>query len=112
MQVFIKERLIAEVDFDPLKKTAENYKTYIDDVVWLPFGSCKNPDYEFVKSFLESRCPPRERMDIKDLLKNWGLDVYDPLSIVQQTYGRMFCDYLWIKFDNDPVQYSDIKIRE
>ncbi len=112
MQVFCKEKLIAEVDFDPLAETVSNYKTYIDDIVWLPFGSCKNPDYGYVEGFLESRCPPRERADLKYLLRNWGLEVYDPLSIVQITYGRMFADYIWVRFDDDTVQYKDIKIRD
>lgn len=112
MQVFIKDELIAEVDFDPIQQTVGEYKTYSKDVVWLPFGVCMNPDYGFVESFLESRCPPRERVNIKELLHNWGLDFYDPLAIVQKTYGRMLADYLWVKFDDDPVTYQDVKIRD
>lgn len=112
MQVFIKEELIAEVDFDPLKKTVWNYKHYIDDVVWLPFGVCMDPDYDWVESFLESRCPPRKRMNIKELLHNWGLDIYDPLAIVQRTHGLMLGDYVWVKFDDEDITYSDIKVRD
>lgn len=112
MQVFIKENLIAEVDFDPLKRTVWDYKPYIDDIVWLPFGSCMDPNYEWIECFLESRCPPRERSDIKELLHQWGLDIYDPLSIVQCTHGLMLCDYIWIRFDDEKITYSDIKVRD
>lgn len=43
-----------------------------------------------VLDYLESRCPQRDRVDIKRLLSEMGLETYDPVKIIQHTEGIMF----------------------
>ena len=77
MQVFSKNELIAEVVFDPIAQVLQKYTPYSSDILELPFGACRDPGYDCVYDFLESRSPDATRCDIKSLLNNWGLDVYD-----------------------------------
>ena len=51
-------------------------------------------DFEY---FLESRCFPRGRDYMKDILRDMGLDSYDPLAIIEKTKGRMAEDKQWIR---------------
>lgn len=111
MQLFEKDTLLAEVEFDPVAEKVSKYITHTDDIWKLPFGACMSPDYEWVVSFLESRCPSRERLDLKEVLGSLGLDVFDPLAIVQTTHGVMWNDYFWVKFDDEDLSYDSVKIR-
>lgn len=43
-----------------------------------------------VLDYLESRCPQRDRVDLKRLLSEMGLETYDPVKIIQHTEGIMF----------------------
>ena len=111
VQVYRKRKLIAEMTVDLAAKTVSKYRTYIDDIIDLPFGVNRQPNYIAFIDFLESRCPPRERANIKELLENWNLLEYDPLAITKRTHGLMFGDFIWIRFDNEDTSYDKIKIR-
>lgn len=65
---------------------------------------------DFLK-FLETRCPPRTRRDIKDILKRYSLAFYDPLSMCRKSYGRSMTDFIWIDFDDCGLRWEDVKIR-
>lgn len=69
-----------------------------DDVLYRAFGCKENPDWSDFEFFLEDRCFPRTRDKMKLILKDLGLQSYDPWQIVQKTQGRMAGDYQWIKF--------------
>lgn len=104
---------IAEIDFDPKKETVSRYKTYSDNIIFLPFGVCKTPDYRRLCEYFKSRCWDPSRPDIDRLLNKLGLDFFEPLAIVKKTHGLMFKDFLWMKFDSDPedLTYDKIKVR-
>lgn len=112
MQVYKKDQLLAELDFDMLTKSVCNYKTYSDDFVWLPAGKSKDLSFAKFEDFLESRCPSRHYMGLKEKLRLLNVEVYDPLAIVQATHGRMMCDYIWVRFDDEPISYEDMKLRD
>lgn len=112
VQVYSKADLVAEMDVDLAAKTVSQYKCYTSDPLHMPFGINVTPTYAAFLDFLESRCPPRDRTNIKHLLDNWGLIEYDPLAITRITHGLMFADYLWIRFDNEEITYDQIKVRD
>lgn len=112
LQVFIKDKMIAELDFDPKTKIVENYKTYSDDIYFLPFGMHNRVSYMGLIDFLEFRCFPKTRQNVKKLLDALGIPEYDPIAITKRTYGRMYSDYMWLKYDYEDITYDDIKIRD
>ena len=50
----------------------------------------------YLEYFLESRCFPKSRAMLKSILRELGLDSYDPLAIIEKTQGRMAEDKQWI----------------
>ena len=68
-----------------------------DDVLHRAFGVKVRPTWEDFEEFLESRCFPRTREGLRMILKELGLDAYDPLAIVEKTQGRMAEDFQWLK---------------
>ena len=72
----------------------ENKTTRILDTA---FGINLNPTWEQYEQFLEGRCFPRTRDRLKFVLKDVGVDVYDPLQIIRKTKGRMNDDNLWLE---------------
>ncbi|MBS6194611.1 MAG: Hin recombinase [Clostridiales bacterium] len=83
------------VDFSEEKIEIKNET---DDVLYRAFGCKEHPDWADFEFFLEDRCFPRTRDKMKLILKDLGLQSYDPWQIVQKTQGRMAGDYQWIKF--------------
>lgn len=67
------------------------------EVIHQAFGVKAKPDWEDFEYFLESRCFPRSRDQLKNILRDLGLDNYDPLAIIEKTGGRMAEDKQWIK---------------
>lgn len=70
---------------------------HTNDVIHRAFGVKVKPDWEDFEYFLESRCFPRGRDYMKDILRDLGLDNYDPLAIIEKTKGRMAEDKQWIR---------------
>ena len=85
---------VIDVDFMHKKIYIEN-KT--DDILHRAFGIVEHPDWERFEEFLESRCFPRTRAHVKEILRSMGLDSYDPLQIIEKTGGRMAEDKQWIE---------------
>lgn len=85
---------IIDVDFKNQKVYVEN-KT--DKIILRAFGVNTHPDWEDFQYFLESRCFPRTRCEMKEILKVNGMDFYDPLLIIEQTEGRMAEDHQWLR---------------
>lgn len=82
------------VDFQGRKVMVENRT---DDILHRAFGVKVKPEWEDFEYFLESRCVPASRAHIQDILKDLGLDFYDPLAIIEKTEGRMAEDRQWIR---------------
>lgn len=77
---------------------------YTDDPILRAFGVNENPTYEDFEEFLEERCFPRTRFNMKRNLQALELDSYDPWSIVHKTQGRMADDNMWLDIE-DGVHY-------
>ncbi len=70
---------------------------YTDDLVFRAFGVNETPTFNDFEDFLESRCFPKNRDHCKEVLRELGLDFYDPLDIVFKTNGRLAEDDCWLE---------------
>lgn len=68
-----------------------------DELLFRAFGVKEKPTWEDFEYFLEDRCVPRTRFGMKEILKDYGLDFYDPLAIIEKTGGQMAEDHQWMK---------------
>lgn len=55
-----------------------------------------------------SRCFEEARPDKYELLNRLGLTEYNPWEIVKVTHGRLWDDYLWIKFEGEDLTWKDV----
>lgn len=90
-----------DIDINFLDRKVQ-IKNYTDDLLHRAFGIVTNPTWEDFEDFLQYRCFPRTRGNVKDLLRELGLSNYDPLQIVEKTRGRITDDDMWLK-----VKYYD-----
>lgn len=72
-------------------------KNTTDKIMLRAFGININPTWEEFMEFLEERCFPRTRDNLKLILQDLDLDFYDPLYIIEKTQGRMGEDMQWLK---------------
>lgn len=73
-------------------------QNYTKDILHRAFGVNEDPTWEDFQIFLEDRCFPKTRGNVKTILMEMGLRDYDPLQIVEKTNGRTAEDDLWLKF--------------
>ncbi len=73
-------------------------QNYTKDILHRAFGVKEDPTWEDFHVFLQDRCFPETRGNVKALLAGLGLQDYDPLQIVEKTNGRTAEDDLWLKF--------------
>ena len=73
-------------------------QNYTKDILHRAFGVKENPTWEDFHVFLQDRCFPKTRGNVKTVLAGLGLQDYDPLQIVEKTNGRTAEDDLWLKF--------------
>lgn len=91
---------VIDVDFLYQKVYIQNRT---DDLLHRAFGVVEDPSWEDFQDFLESRCFPPTRGNVKAELRALGLTDYDPLQIVEKTHGRTAEDSLWLKFQYYPA---------
>lgn len=85
---------VIDVDFLHKKIYVRN-KTR--DLLHRAFGVMEEPGWEEFEQFLESRCFPSGRAQVRWILEDLGLSDYDPLQIIEKTEGRMAEDQQWIR---------------
>lgn len=82
------------------QKTQEiRIKNHTNDTIHLAFGVNTTPTWKDFEDFLEDRCPPRTRANIKEVLESLDLQYYDPISICEKTEGRTAEDNSWMDID-------------
>ncbi len=95
---------IIDVDFKNRQIFIQNQT---DDLLHRAFGVIEHPTWEDFEEFLESRCFPRTRANLKLVLRDVGVSSYDPLQIIEKTQGRMAEDHQWIR-----ILYREEVLRE
>lgn len=80
--------------------TSERIKIYnnTDDIVLRAFGVKVSPSWQDFENFLDERCIPKTRFNMKEILRDIGLDQYDRIRILEKTEGRTGEDSQWIRF--------------
>ena len=86
---------IIDVDFLNERVMIQNKTT---DMLHRAFGVNEEPTWNDFEVFLQDRCFPATRGNVKDILKDLRLTDYDPLQIVEKTKGRTAEDDMWLKF--------------
>jgi putative transcriptional regulator len=72
-------------------------ENFTDDLLFRAFGVNEHPSWKDYEDFLEERCFPRTRQNLKFYLKQLGLTEYDPFAICRVTNGRMHGDSMWME---------------
>ena len=96
MDFMCKEECCTQILVDFRRERIEIVNT-TDDIIHRAFGIKAKPTWEDFMEFLESRCFPRTRDQLRVVLKDLELDFYDPLAIVEKTKGRMAEDFQWLQ---------------
>ena len=99
MFYMFKNMVCTLIDVDELNQEVR-IKNYHRNIMFRAFGANEHPSYEDYKEFLESRCFPRERDNMKLMLRELDIPFYDPFLIVEKTQGRMYEDDFWIRIEN------------
>lgn len=105
-EVFYKKDLICEINVDFIKETV-SFTNYTDKWVLLPFGTLKTATIQDFMNFVEDRVMPPTRFDCKEVLEKIGLPTYDAIEILRYNHGLSVEDEIWIRFDNEEVDYNE-----
>lgn len=84
------------IDVDMLNRKVM-FKNYTNNLLLRAFGSKEFVTYNEYEEFLESRCFPKTRDNIKIQLDSLGVPFYDPLLIIEKTKGRVAEDNCYIE---------------
>lgn len=67
--------------------------------------------YENYAKFLEERLPDKTRDDMPEILRRYGLRDFMPVKMCRKSHGRNMTDFLWLRFDDEPLCFNDIRLR-
>lgn len=94
----LKNEVCTIIDVNEREKRIQIYN-YTKDNIKRAFGKNEYPTFEEYEEFLESRCFPRSRDKMKIMLKELDLPFYEPLMIIEKTFGKMAEDEFWIRIE-------------
>ena len=97
MTLMYQNRPCTAIDVNFLQNKIK-IQNYTKDILHRAFGIKEDPTWEDFYVFLQDRCFPKTRGNVKAVLAGLGLQDYDPLQIVEKTNGRTAEDDLWLKF--------------
>lgn len=69
----------------------------------------ENISIENFNDFLESRCIDKRRKDMDYWLRYYDIPSYNPFWICKKTHGSIPTDFIWMKFDDEKLVFSDVK---
>lgn len=102
-----KDEVCTIIDVDEKNRKVEIFN-YTNDLIFRAFGNNEYPDYDEYQSFIESRCFPKSRDNLKVYLRELDIPFYEPLMIIEKTLGKMADDDFWIKIER---KHYDDQIR-
>ena len=102
-------KVVTRIELHPNKRVV--FENFVANPLECAFGVRKSPvTYDVFYAFLEDRCFPKSRDGAKRLLKDIGVDFYDPRLIVEKTHGVMFDDCYWIRFEGEEnLTYDEVR---
>ena len=102
-----KEEVCTLIDVDEKNRKVEIYN-YTKDLIFRAFGKNEDPSYDEHQGFIESRCFPKNRDNLKVYLRELDIPFYEPLMIIERTLGKMADDDFWIRIEREN-NYDQIK---
>lgn len=96
MYYMYRNQICTRIDADLIGETVK-IKNYTGTTTKKAFGNIENPTWKDFNIFLESRCLPRARANIKEALRDMKVDSYDPIQIISVTHGKMEGDSQWVQ---------------
>ena len=120
------KKLIYEFDYLYEDKVCSNVKVFsqgneevvevtdfVDDIVYRAFGDWSSKvTIEDVNSLFESRCVPKSRYKVRELIKAVDSPVgYNVRFFISVTHGTMADDHFWIRFsDEQDLTWEEVKV--
>ena len=71
-------------------------KNFTEKPLLTAFGKKSEPTWQDYQLFLTERCFPQSRAHSRQILRDMGLDFFDPEAIIQKTRRRMAEDRHWM----------------
>lgn len=104
--VMLKDQVVASV-----RLSEGHFKIMINSDI--PLGlqvfAMPNPNDIHVYTFLKSRCYEDGRADLKEILKEVGMERNNPFEWCKKTHGVVLGDYYWIRLENEELEWKDVK---
>lgn len=94
------EEVCSIIDVDERNRKVDVYNC-TSDRVFRAFGDIDHPNFDEYQDFIESRCFPKSRDNIKAYLRQLDIPFYDPIMIIEKTMGRMADDEFWIRIERE-----------
>lgn len=111
---YTKDKVTTAIDVDAVNEEIR-IKNFTNINIYRAFGVNEKPNWKDYMEFLEERCVPRTRYNIKEILRDLELDCYDVEEYVKKTHARCCDDRQWISFEKemkfdecDPLDISNI----
>lgn len=111
LEYYKKDELCTTIKVD-YKSSKVEIANHTDDIFNKAFGIKESPTIADFEAFMESRCVPRTRDNIKDILSYYELDYYDPVELCKKTGGKMAEDQAWIKFVDENYNLESVGMEE
>jgi transcriptional regulator with XRE-family HTH domain len=93
-----KDEVCTIIDVDEKNRKVEIFN-YTNDLIFRAFGNNEYPNYDEYQGFIESRCFPKSRDNLKIYLRELDIPFYEPLMIIEKTLGKMADDDFWINIE-------------
>ena len=107
IQLYEKDDLKTDIWIKNGQITVKKYDNRIGHQLFL----MDNITFEYIKNVFETRVFSKKRPDLKILLNQLGLNNYNVYDIVKKTHGFMTKDSFWLKFDDEQLQYEDVRFK-
>lgn len=99
IKVYHNDNLVTTIHYT-VPSAPIQIENYTDDIFSRAFGANEHPTWKDLEDFLESRCIPKTRTNIKEILDYMEISYYDPWQISKKTHGYMAGDKISLEFED------------
>lgn len=116
IEILNKDTLLVNITFIENSNIAHIMNISGKKNPWLIYISKNEKEYDIsicdVIKFLETRCVPKTRENIEELLsKKYHLKEYSSIGICKQTHGVSNNDNIWLRFNSEELRFDDVRVR-
>jgi hypothetical protein len=93
----------------------EKYKVEVNivkDSILIPMVLKKEKvDMHDIYDYCERRLPPKNRKDVQETVRKFGLIEFQPLTLCRMCHGTKVTDAIWLRFlGEEGLNYEDVRI--